>query len=240
VDKAVGQIDATLEAADCRGDTLLVLTTDHGLPFARAKDTLYDAGTGVFLIMRGAGIERPGRRFDGLVSQIDLFATFLGLAGIERPPGTATSRSLEACLSGQTACHRERIYTENNYSGNYDPIRAVRTKRWKYIRNFEGNPCPSVAVDYAMVASHIEQGQRFLRSRRPEELYDLQSDPDECHNLAGNPEHEPVRQELEERVFSWMEATRDPLMDGPLWSTAYRKAHVRMEEWRKQTTRAKD
>lgn len=233
VDSAIGSLRDKLTAAGCLENTLLVLTTDHGLPFARAKDTLYDAGTGVFLIARGPGIQRPGRRIPGLVSQIDLFATFLEAAGLPLPACARTSKSLGPCLGDATDSHRETVYAENNYSGNYDPIRAVRTNRYKYIRNFEGNPGPSVAVDYAMVASHVEQGQRFLRSRKPEELYDLEKDPDELVNLAGDPAYADVCRDLEDRLFSWMESTEDPLMRGPLWSTAYEKAHQRMDQWRR-------
>jgi arylsulfatase A-like enzyme len=234
VDHAIGEIDAALEEAGCRDNTLLVLTTDHGLPFARAKDTLYDAGTAVFLIMRGPGIRQPGRRVTGLVSQIDLFSTFLEMAGIPKPAAAATSESLLPCLTGDACWRREYIFSENNYSGGYDPIRAVRSRRFKYIRNFEANPAPSVAVDYALLPSHVEQGQRFLRSRRPVELYDLETDPDELHNLAEDPAYKAHRSNLEDRLFAWMAATGDPLMRGPLWGTAYHEAHERMQQWQKQ------
>ncbi len=234
VDAAVGRIEAALREAGCLDDTLMVLTTDHGLPFVRAKDTLYDAGTGVFLIARGAGVTAAGRRFGGLVSQIDLFATFLEAAGIPLPDGVADSRSLLPVLRGQAAAHRDAVFSENNYSGGYDPIRAVRTSRYKYIRNFEGNPGPSTAPDYALTPHHCEQGARFLRSRRPEELYDVQEDPGELHNLAGLPAYDGVRAEMEDRLFSWMEQTSDPLLEGPLVSPAYRKARERMSAWRKR------
>ncbi|MGC9451922.1 MAG: sulfatase family protein [Oceanipulchritudo sp.] len=234
VDGAIGEIAAALREADCLDNTLLVLTTDHGLPFARAKDTLYDAGTGVFLIMRGARVERRGCRFDGLVSQIDLFATFLDAARIDPPDGASTSRSLLPLLRTGDMEERKAVFSENNYSGCYDPIRAIRTRRYKYIRNFEGNPGPSIAPDYAMLASHCGQGTRFLRSRKPEELYDLREDPAELHNLAGVAEYEQTRAGLEDALFSWMEQTGDPLLDGPLVSTAYRRTMKDVSRWREQ------
>jgi N-sulfoglucosamine sulfohydrolase len=238
-DRAVGELESGLREAGCLENTLIVLTTDHGLPFARAKDTLYDAGTGVFLIVKGPGVAAGGIRHKALVSQIDLFATFLEAAGIGLPAEAATSRSLWRCLQGTQAEHREEVFTENNYSGGYDPIRAIRTTRYKYICNFEGNPAPSVAVDYAMTPSHIEQGARFLRSRSPEELYDLQADPDELHNLAGEEAYQAIRAGLARRLFAWMEQTGDPLLDGPLWSTAYRRQRERIEQWRKATQTAR-
>lgn len=231
VDHAVGALERSLQDAGCLDNTLIVLTTDHGLPFARAKDTLYDAGTGVFLIVKGPGVA-SGLRHKGLVSQIDLFATLLEAAGMGLPAEAATSQSLWRCLRGAQLEHREEVFTENNYSGGYDPIRAVRTPRYKYICNFEGNTAPSVAVDYAMTPSHIEQGTKFLRSRSPEELYDLQADPDERHNLIGEAACQAIRAELAQRLFTWMEQTEDPLLDGPLWSTAYQRQRERIEQWR--------
>ena len=84
LDQGVGAVLNALDEHDLADDTLVILTTDHGLAFPGAKATLTDRGLGVLLIMRGPGGFHGGRVSDALVSQIDLYPTICELAGIER------------------------------------------------------------------------------------------------------------------------------------------------------------
>src|ERR1700754_3496754 len=119
-------------------NTLVILTTDHGLAFPGAKATLTDRGIGVLLILRGAGFE-GGKVSDALVSQIDIFPTICELAGIERPPWVR-GRSLR---DGEGS---DAVFAEITFHAAYEPQRAVRTKRFKYIRRFEnGHEGPVLA-----------------------------------------------------------------------------------------------
>ena len=82
-------------------DTLIIFTTDHGMPFPGAKATLYDRGLGVMLILRGPEPFDGGRVIDALVSHIDIYPTVCEYLGIERPP-FLQGVSLLALLRGES------------------------------------------------------------------------------------------------------------------------------------------
>ena len=92
LDHGVGMVLNALEAAGLDEETLVIFTTDHGMPFPGAKATLYDRGLGVMLILRGPPPFQGGRVLDALVSHIDLYPTICDHLGIERPPSCRASR----------------------------------------------------------------------------------------------------------------------------------------------------
>lgn len=191
-------------------DTLVILTTDHGLAFPGAKATLTDRGIGVMLIIRGPGFG-TGKVSDELVSQVDLFPTVCELAGIDRP-AWVRGRSLLA------AERNDAVFAEITFHAAYEPQRAVRTKRYKYIRRFEnGHPGPVLAnIDDSPTKDYLLAHGLAERTLAAEELYDLVFDPGEASNLAADPAHADVLDELRGRLREWMEATDDPLLHGPV------------------------
>jgi arylsulfatase A-like enzyme len=216
LDQGVGRVLNALHAAGRVDGTLIVFTTDHGLAFPGAKGTLYDRGTGVMLLMRGPGGFLGGKVVDELVSQIDLYPTICELAGIDTPE-FAQGSSLLPMMSGQVPNVRDAVFTELTYHAAYDPQRAIRTERWKYIRffddydrpvlpNIDDSPSKDVFVDAGW-------GERQVPR---EHLYDMVLDPEEGHNLASEPAFEQVRAELAERLERHMRETNDPLLDGPV------------------------
>ena len=141
LDQGVG---AVLEALDEHGladDTLIVFTTDHGLAFPGAKATLFDRGLGVMLILRGPGGFHGGKVHDALVSHIDLYPTICELAGIE-PPDFLQGVSLLPLVRDGADAVRDAIHAEATWHAAYEPQRAVRTRRWKYIRRFGDRRVP--------------------------------------------------------------------------------------------------
>ena len=94
LDQGVGAVLNALDEQDIADDTLVILTTDHGLAFPGAKATLTDRGIGVLLIMRGPGGFHGGRVSEALVSQIDLYPTICELIGID---GRTSSRAARCC-----------------------------------------------------------------------------------------------------------------------------------------------
>jgi N-sulfoglucosamine sulfohydrolase len=216
LDQGVGRVLNALHAAGMVDRTLIVFTTDHGLAFPGAKGTLFDRGTGVMLVMRGPGGFLGGRVIDEQVSQIDLYPTICELAGVETP-SFAQGCSLLPMMRGEVAQAREAVFTELTYHAAYDPQRAIRTSRWKYVRHFDDYPTavlPNID-DGPSKESFVEAGWGDREVPR-EELYDLILDPAEGKNLAGDPSFEPVRAELAERLDQHMRATDDPLLDGPV------------------------
>jgi N-sulfoglucosamine sulfohydrolase len=211
LDQGVG---AVLEALDGQGlgtNTLVILTTDHGLAVPGAKSTLYDRGLGVMLILRGPGFT-GGTVSEALVSQVDLFPTMCDLAGLEAP-AWAHGRSLLEPPRGED----DAIFGEITYHAAYEPQRAVRTPRWKYIRRFGDRTRPVLAnVDDGATKDALLALGWGDRAIPAEQLFDLAVDPGEGTNLAGDPGCAPVLEALRDRLASWMADTRDPLLDGPV------------------------
>src|SRR3954447_14070382 len=207
LDQGVGTV---LDAIADDENTLVILTTDHGLAFPGAKATLTDRGIGVMLIVRGPGF-RGGKVSDELVSQLDLFPTICELAGIDRPEW-AQGRSL---LSEAPS---DAVFAEITFHAAYEPQRAVRTKRYKYIRRFDnGHHGPVLAnIDDSPSKTYLLDHGLAARTPPAEELYDLVFDPGEAHNLAGEPAPAETLAALRARLLAWMRDTGDPLLDGPV------------------------
>jgi N-sulfoglucosamine sulfohydrolase len=214
LDQGVGSVLEALDAQGLADNTLIVFTTDHGLAFPGSKATLFDRGLGVMLILRGPGGFAGGKVLDGLVSHIDVYPTLCEIAGIERP-SFLQGTSLLPLVRGETSAIHDEIFAEMTWHAAYEPQRAIRTERWKYIRRFGSRTTPVLAncddspsKDLLISLGWAEQAVAF------EQLYDLAFDPNEASNLATDPRHENTRRELSERLSSWMVETSDPLLHG--------------------------
>jgi N-sulfoglucosamine sulfohydrolase len=214
LDQGVGAVLNALDEHDLADDTLVILTTDHGLAFPDAKATLTDRGIGVLLIMRGPGGFHGGRVSEALVSQIDLFPTICELIGAERPEWLQ-GRSLLPLMRREADEVNDAVFAELTYHAAYEPQRAIRTRRWKYIRRFGERELPVLAnVDDGPTKDLFVANGWADRPLPREALYDLLFDPAEANNLAADPLHEDVLAALRERLDGWMRETADPLLDG--------------------------
>ena len=216
LDHGVGAVLGALDEQGLADDTLVIFTTDHGLPFPGGKATLTDRGLGVLLIMRGPGGFHGGRVNDALVSHIDVFPTLCELLGIERPDHLQ-GRSLMPAVRGEAREVNEEVYGELTYHAAYDPQRAIRTRRYKYVRRWGDRDLPVLAnIDDSPSKDLLLQHGLAEMPRPREELYDLLFDPNEAHDLVGDPDHADVATELRDRLERWMVETGDPLLDGPV------------------------
>jgi N-sulfoglucosamine sulfohydrolase len=216
LDQGVGAVLNALDEHDIADDTLVILTTDHGLAFPGAKATLTDRGIGVLLIMRGPGGFHGGRVSEALISQIDLYPTICELLGLDCPD-FLQGRSILPVMRKETQEVNDAVFAELTFHAAYEPQRAIRTKRYKYIRRFGERELP--------VLANIDDGPTkdlFLSEgwgERPvprEALYDLLFDPAESHNLADDPAHVGVLAEMQGRLDAWMRDTDDALLDGDI------------------------
>ncbi len=216
MDHGIGIVLDTLEAVGLADHTLVISTTDHGLAFPRMKCNLTDSGIGVMLIMRGPGGFVGGSVCDALVSHIDVFPTVCDLLGIEPPPWLQ-GRSILPLIQDKAEEVNDAIFAEVTYHVAYDPQRAIRTQRWKYIRrygertqpilsNCDGSPSKDLWVQCGWQRQAVDQ----------EQLYDLIFDPNEGDNLARTPAHSGILDELRQRLDHWMHDTDDPLLKGPV------------------------
>jgi N-sulfoglucosamine sulfohydrolase len=216
LDQGVGSVLAALDGAGLADRTLLICTTDHGLPFPGAKATLYDRGLGVMLILRGPGGFWGGRVVDAAVSQLDLFPTICDLAGIE-PPAWLDGASLLPLVRGEAATLHDELFGEITYHAAYEPQRAIRTDRFKYIRRFEDRDRPVLPnIDDGPTKDELLARGWDEWGTEQEQLFHLAFDPNEMRNLIGNPRYADVAADLRARLEAWMRETGDPLLDGPV------------------------
>ena len=217
LDQGVGAVLNALDEADLADNTLVILTTDHGLAFPGAKATLTDRGLGVMLIMRGPAGFHGGRVSDALVSQLDLYPTICELAGIEAPEWLHGT-SLMPLLRREAEQVNDAIFGELTFHAAYEPQRSVRTDRFKYIRRFDDthdHPVLPNVDDSPSKDVLLDHGWAEMRVAA-EQLFDLVFDPQEARNLATDPAYELVLGQLRDRLDGWMRDTADPLLDGPV------------------------
>jgi arylsulfatase A-like enzyme len=224
VDAAIGRILAALERTRIAGDTLVIFSADHGVAMPRAKCTLYDPGIGIALLVRWPdGGVRPGTVIRELASNVDVLPTLLETIGAPTAK-KIQGQTLLARLRGQLA-GRDAIFAEKTFHSYYDPMRCIRTERHKLIRNFETGFAVEVPGDIQRGEIFRADPGRYATDRRHVvELYDLEEDPLEQRNLAGTPDVVEVERDLDQRLWSWMEDTDDPLLRGPIPSPRYQLA----------------
>jgi arylsulfatase A-like enzyme len=218
----MGAVLDALDECGLRDDTLVICTTDHGPGFPDMKCTLTDRGTGVMLILRGPKGLAGGKAIDALVSQLDLYPTICELIGAEEPDWLQ-GRSILPLIDGRTDQIHEVIFTEQSYHGDYRPLRAARTKRYKYIRRYDVTARKGVDTGPSETMWR-ERGWAEI-PQAEEELYDLIFDPHEACNLAGCGEHTDVLAEMRRRLQDWLESTNDPILADsvpppPAWTKA--------------------
>ncbi|MBN1491979.1 MAG: sulfatase [Phycisphaerae bacterium] len=161
-DRHLGQMITLLEEAGELENTIIAVTSDNGMPFPRAKSTLYDHGVRMPLAICWGRQVKPGRVVDDLVSLTDLAPTFLEAAGLP-VPAEMTGRSLLSVLrsdkAGQVDPTRDHIFTALERhawcrpEGATYPMRALRTTGWLYIRNYEPHRWPAGDPDF--ISSHM-------------------------------------------------------------------------------------
>lgn len=214
LDAGVGRVLAALDEAGLRDNTLVICTTDHGIAFPGMKCNLTDHGTGVMLIIRGPEPWRGGRVIDAMVSHLDLYPTLCEAAGVEKPEWLE-GRSLLPLVKGETDRLHDELFSEVTYHAAYEPQRAVRTSRWKYIRRFDDRTQTVLPnVDNGETKRLLLEHDLLNRPRPREMLYDLLYDPNEACNRIDDPALAEVARELRGRLDAWMRRTNDPLLNG--------------------------
>jgi arylsulfatase A-like enzyme len=217
LDQGVGTVLNALEENGLADDTLVLLTTDHGLAFPDAKCTMYDRGIGVMLLMRGPGGFERGRVSDALVSHLDLYPTICDVAGLEHPPWLEGTSLLPLVRGEVTEIHQE-IFAEVTYHAAYEPQRAVRTSRYKYMRRYDAeHPGRVLAnLDDSLTKENLLEAGWADVAPPWEALFDLWLDPAEGNNRIDDQALAGVAEDLRGRLRHWMVRTNDPLLLGPV------------------------
>ena len=220
MDAEIGELLNRLEQEGLEKDTVVFFWSDNGQLFPRAKGTVYDAGIAEPLIVRWKANLTPGVRH-GLASLVDITPTVLDIAGVKAPVDIQ-GRSMLPEIISEKAPGRDYIFAERNWHDIDDHVRTVRSKRFKYIRNYF--PMEPFCIPADAAASITFQEMRALRDagkltaeqmlmfrwpRPAEELYDLENDSDEFRNLADEPAYQTVLGQLRRQLDKWIAQTND-------------------------------
>ncbi len=226
MDRRVAGVLSALEEDGLSDSTIVFFYSDHGAGLPRAKRWLYDSGLRVPLMvripetLRHTGQGEPGTVNDELVSFVDMAPTVLNLAGVAVP----SHMQGRAYLGPDISSPRRYVYgARDRMDERYDVIRAVRDKRYKYIRNYEPYKpyyqymnTPEKGVTMREIRRVHAEGnlppaaKLFMAETKPlEELYDLRSDPHEIQNLASSPTHQPILNRMRTAHVEWVKRTKD-------------------------------
>lgn len=211
-DEAVGGILDALHKSGLSENTIVIFTTDHGIAFPRAKATLYDPGIRTTLIIRWPAGIKAGETYSELISNIDLLPTLLETADVP-VPDDVEGRSFLGLMRSERYMPNKWIFAEKNTSPD-DIKRCIRTRRHKYIHNYDPGPQLLLPTDIEQSRTRRDMGDEHLEQRPTMELYDLQEDPWEMENLAGRPEQADVESDLASQLQDFLEETDDPILHG--------------------------
>jgi arylsulfatase A-like enzyme len=215
MDEYMGRVLFALKHNGLEENTLVIITADHGIEFAGGKKTLSDQGTQVMLMIRGPkGTDTPfsgGRVIEPMVSHLDIYPTICELLGFE-VEHKLEGKSLLPLVRGEVDQLHDVVFTEQTWHGPMEPLRAVRSERYKYVRRHF--PTGPVLRHEGPGSDIMEAFGWFDRMIGHEELFDLYLDPFEACNRADDPGYAAVKADLSARLDLWMAETDDPFPTG--------------------------
>ncbi|MBW7998181.1 MAG: sulfatase-like hydrolase/transferase, partial [Candidatus Glassbacteria bacterium] len=224
LDQGIGFLLEELEKSGQAGDTLVIYISDNGIAMPGAKTTIYDPGILMPMLVRCPSLGLPGGSVcDAMVSFTDLVPTILDWTGARGPDYELPGRSFLPVIGERNPAGWDEIFCSHTFHEiqMYYPMRSIRTRKYKYILNL----AHKLDFPFASDLFYSDTWQAILTRQEPmlgvrsvdayiyrkrEELYDLENDPDEVVNLAGDPARRAALTELRGRLKAWQEATDDP------------------------------
>lgn len=225
-DEFVGIMLNELDRSGLARDTLVILLSDHGMPFPGAKASPFEAGHHCPLIIAHPDGLGAGTRCNALVNWCDIMPTVLAFMQVppERQPGNLTGRSLLPLLKDPQQEWSDVTFYSHSFHEvtNYFPYRVVRGKRYKYVRCLASQlplPLGMDLYDSPSYASILKTGGSSERSldrllhHWPEALFDLDEDPYETTNLIDKTALRPIVEDYRQRLSALRFQTDDPWLE---------------------------
>jgi len=233
-DQQLGDLLKQLDAAGRAKNTLVIVTSDNGMPFPRCKANLHDSGTHMPLAIRWPAKVKPGRTTEAFVSLADVAPTVLEAAGLKPGPEMTAQSLLPLLTTDAKPAGRDRVFVERERHANVRkgdlsyPARAVRTQKYLYIRNLRPDRWPAGDPEtyYSVgpfgdidggptkeVVLKMRDSQFFklaCEKRPAEELYECEKDPYQLNNVADKAEFVDIKAKLRAALDQWMTDTADP------------------------------
>ena len=250
-DSHVGQALQLLEKAGELNNTLIVVTSDHGMPFPFVKGQIFEDGFHLPLAMRWGSVVKPGRVVEDFVNVRDFAPTFLELAGLKKHSqmsGTSLMKILRSQKSGRVEKQRdvmlvgkERHDLGRPHDWGY-PVRAIRTTDFLFVQNYFPDRWPAGDPETDFPNCDASPTKELIKSlggyyfdltfgKRPAQaLFKLKDDPGCVRNLAGDPAYETVKEKLRSKMLSMLRDEKDPraLGNGAIFDTyQYTSSHQR-------------
>ena len=224
MDKQMGEIIDKLKDQGLYENTYIFFYSDHGGPFPRHKRAIYDTGSKVPLVIKfPKRIKVKEKRNYDFLNFIDFAPTILSIVGLEIPK---VYQGIAFLGSKKSKNKRNYSYTASDrFDEVTDRIRAVKTKKYKYIRNYDTNKPHALNNSYrtqmalmrhltALNESNLlsaEQKLWFNVPKNPEEFYDLENDPFELNNLIGEKKYSKEIENLRIQLDNWIDQINDPV-----------------------------
>lgn len=245
-DQVVGEFLNILDSRGLRENTLIIFTSDNGMPFPRSKASLYDHGVRMPLIANWEGRITANRMVSEPVSLIDLAPTFLDLSQVEIPE-QMSGKSIQNLLfsDGDTSIDPGRNFVVTAFEKHTHcrpdalgfPRRAIHTREWTLILNYEAHRYPMGNLDVyipnwdnlgdtdpgplksyykeKMDQADFQYYWDLSFGKVPgEELFNKFEDPDMVHNLAGDPDYKNILEDLRNKLMDYLSETNDPRAKG--------------------------
>ena len=220
-DFGVGQLLDVLEESGRADETLVILTTDHAMPFPGAKASMFDTGHRVPFIVNRPGLKQGGMHNQALVAHTDIRPAIHEWTGVDAPDDLH-GRSWLPILEEAEPEGWDEVYFSHNFHEviDYGPYRVLHGRRYKYVQNLaygHQTPLPTDlfrSKTWQAVVEHQSDmmGQRptaQTRRRAPQELYDLETDPVEAVNRIGDPELADVATQMRDQLYRFRFDTKD-------------------------------
>jgi arylsulfatase A-like enzyme len=226
-DEQVGKILAALEESAIAGETLVIVTGEHGIPYVGAKWSIRKAGIEVPLILYQPGtVFSGGKVFRQLMSNVDVLPTLLDFLGMPIPD-RIEGVSYKSLIEGKAAAApRREICAQFTPAMKRDnESRCILTERYHLIWYCQAGRVLQYPVDVhpQQFAAHVVRVK--TGGTRPFfQLFDIRDDPFELEDLGAKPKHAAVVKDLRTRLRSWMKKVDDPLLRGPTASPYYKRA----------------
>ena len=224
-DHGIGQLLDVLEESGRADETLIIVTTDHAMPFPGAKASSYDSGHHCPFIVRTPNLQERGIHNQALINWTNIRPTVHDWCHVSGPEDLP-ERSLLPILSDPEAPGWDETYFSHCFHEvvDYNPYRVLRGRRYKFVRHIAHNIQTTLPTDifrsvsWTAVREHNidKMGERDtdrVLTHDPEELYDIQADPMEATNLIGDPALADIEAEMREKLFAFRRATKDPWLE---------------------------
>lgn len=223
MDAGIGKVIEYLRSSGRYEQTLIIYISDNGIPFPGAKTTIYDSGVHLPMIVNSPTIKKSGGVNNAMISFIDLMPTILDWTDTKGPEYELPGRTFLPIIDQENTPGWDEVYQSHTFHEitMYYPMRAVRTRQYKYILNLFPELEYPFATDLFICKTWqgiLDRKSEMMGSRtvsnylnRPaEELYNVSKDPVESNNLAQDPAYSDVLQELRIKLETRRVATDDP------------------------------